>query len=271
MQELKNCPFCGNEAQTDFIEGESYIIECYVCRAETGIKDSADQAIAAWNRRATPPSPSTASEVGEPWATLDMIANTGMDARQCMEAARAALAAKTATREEKPSKALLLMDDVDDLIRWASCHAPVELYNKSSSAFWKVCHMIAGTSKPAPACAANPVQPSTGEVDVEAERKLFEACVKPGYLSRCTEPRYTDQYADSHTQMAWKAWLAARRTQAEGARDAVRKAFKELVKKHTHRRPRIVGNDVEYRNEIDTYQIGRDVIDAAIAATQTKE
>lgn len=50
--ELLNCPFCGGDAQTDFIEGESYLIECYACRAETGIKDSEEDAISAWNRRA---------------------------------------------------------------------------------------------------------------------------------------------------------------------------------------------------------------------------
>jgi Lar family restriction alleviation protein len=50
--DLLNCPFCGGDAQTDFIEGESYLIECYACRAETGIKDSEEDAIAAWNRRA---------------------------------------------------------------------------------------------------------------------------------------------------------------------------------------------------------------------------
>jgi len=60
--ELAVCPFCGGEAQTDFIEGESYIVECYVCRAETGIKDSAEQAIAAWNRR-TPASGAASGEV----------------------------------------------------------------------------------------------------------------------------------------------------------------------------------------------------------------
>jgi len=58
--QLLPCPFCGGDAQTDFIEGESYLIECYACRAETGIKDSEEDAIAAWNRRATEPSPSTA-------------------------------------------------------------------------------------------------------------------------------------------------------------------------------------------------------------------
>lgn len=66
--ELLPCPFCGGDAQTDFIEGESYLIECYACRAETGIKDSEEEAIAAWSRRATPPSPSTA-----PDELLDML------------------------------------------------------------------------------------------------------------------------------------------------------------------------------------------------------
>lgn len=50
-KELDRCPFCGGEAQDDFIEGVSYIIECFECRAQTGIKDSAAEAIAAWNRR----------------------------------------------------------------------------------------------------------------------------------------------------------------------------------------------------------------------------
>src|SRR3990172_7390809 len=54
-RELASCPFCGGEAQTDFIEGESYLIECYGCRAETGIRDSAEEAITAWNRRAQSP------------------------------------------------------------------------------------------------------------------------------------------------------------------------------------------------------------------------
>ena len=54
MSELLNCPFCGSHAQDDFIEGQSYIIECYACDASTGCQDSAEDAIAAWNRRAAP-------------------------------------------------------------------------------------------------------------------------------------------------------------------------------------------------------------------------
>jgi Lar family restriction alleviation protein len=50
--DLLPCPHCGGEAQDDFIDGESYLIECSVCRAETGIKDSEAEAITAWNRRA---------------------------------------------------------------------------------------------------------------------------------------------------------------------------------------------------------------------------
>jgi Lar family restriction alleviation protein len=49
---LAPCPFCGSHAQDDFIEGVSYIIECYACDASTGRQDSAEAAIAAWNRRA---------------------------------------------------------------------------------------------------------------------------------------------------------------------------------------------------------------------------
>jgi Lar family restriction alleviation protein len=45
------CPFCGGMAQDDFIVGESYVIECYVCGANSGVKDSPEEAIATWSRR----------------------------------------------------------------------------------------------------------------------------------------------------------------------------------------------------------------------------
>jgi hypothetical protein len=51
--------------------------------------------------------------------------------------------------QEEAREALLLMDEVDVLIRWASVsHPEPAVYTKSAEAFWKVCHMIAG-SKPA--------------------------------------------------------------------------------------------------------------------------
>lgn len=54
QRDLAPCPFCGSHAQDDFIEGVSYITECYACDASTGRQGSAEAAIAAWNRRADP-------------------------------------------------------------------------------------------------------------------------------------------------------------------------------------------------------------------------
>lgn len=60
---LLPCPFCGaDDAQTDFIEGESYLVECSACHAETGICDSAQEAIDAWNRRARTAAPQVGAE-----------------------------------------------------------------------------------------------------------------------------------------------------------------------------------------------------------------
>lgn len=39
--------------------------------------------------------------------------------------------------------ALLLMDDVDALIRWASVNAPMEKYTPAAASFWKVAHLLA--------------------------------------------------------------------------------------------------------------------------------
>ena len=50
---LLPCPFCGDHAETDYIpEHHSYAIECHSmgCAARV-IKETADDAIAAWNRR----------------------------------------------------------------------------------------------------------------------------------------------------------------------------------------------------------------------------
>jgi Lar family restriction alleviation protein len=52
-RELLPCPFCGGDAQTDFIEHIfSYLIECYVCDAQGPICETKEEAIAAWNTRA---------------------------------------------------------------------------------------------------------------------------------------------------------------------------------------------------------------------------
>lgn len=52
--ELLPCPFCGAHAETDFIpEHHSYAIECHSigCAARV-IKETAEDAVEAWNRRA---------------------------------------------------------------------------------------------------------------------------------------------------------------------------------------------------------------------------
>lgn len=51
--ELAPCPFCGSDAETDFIpERSSFRIECSVLNCCTGpICDSENAAIIAWNAR----------------------------------------------------------------------------------------------------------------------------------------------------------------------------------------------------------------------------
>ena len=48
------------------------------------------------------------------------------------------------------------------------------------------------------------------ELDVEAARRAFEQSGVTGRLWRKSEPGYGHEYGDSHTQMAWRAWQAAR-------------------------------------------------------------
>ena len=49
---LLACPFCGGEAE---LGSPIYYVECTSCRGGVPSYDSRDEAIAAWNRRATPP------------------------------------------------------------------------------------------------------------------------------------------------------------------------------------------------------------------------
>lgn len=50
MKQFKKCPFCGGEAS--LISGAkcNYVF-CNACGAETGLCDTPDEAIAAWNTR----------------------------------------------------------------------------------------------------------------------------------------------------------------------------------------------------------------------------
>lgn len=50
-EKLKPCPFCGSD---DVVLDETYMhsyAQCRVCRAEGGLRDSHDEAAAAWNSR----------------------------------------------------------------------------------------------------------------------------------------------------------------------------------------------------------------------------
>lgn len=67
QQNLAACPFCGGRADTDFIEGASYIIECSICGSHTGFEDSPADAIAAWNRRAPAASPAPVAAKIRTW------------------------------------------------------------------------------------------------------------------------------------------------------------------------------------------------------------
>ena len=54
-EELKTCPFCGGEAKhsNQWVQNISYpVIKCMQCGAVTRFCKTADEAVAAWNRRA---------------------------------------------------------------------------------------------------------------------------------------------------------------------------------------------------------------------------
>ena len=55
-EELKNCPFCGDEAEVEPVPlklGWYYIVRCRNrwCSAQTGLKPSEHDAVKAWNIR----------------------------------------------------------------------------------------------------------------------------------------------------------------------------------------------------------------------------
>ena len=54
MAELKPCPFCGGRADLDAPQGEDRMVYCIECCASI-CDDSNTDAIAAWNRRVSPP------------------------------------------------------------------------------------------------------------------------------------------------------------------------------------------------------------------------
>lgn len=52
MTELKNCPFCGGEAEIWVSDvSDRAVIYCRGCDAQIPIKPNEEEAIEAWNRR----------------------------------------------------------------------------------------------------------------------------------------------------------------------------------------------------------------------------
>ena len=53
-EELLPCPFCGGDAESEFIPSfrNSHFVRCKICLSSIRGYDTKDKAIAAWNRRA---------------------------------------------------------------------------------------------------------------------------------------------------------------------------------------------------------------------------
>ncbi len=54
--ELLPCPFCGGEADYEY---DLYMVICKACGACTDLRETTEEAIAAWNRRTVPPAMAT--------------------------------------------------------------------------------------------------------------------------------------------------------------------------------------------------------------------
>jgi hypothetical protein len=52
---------------------------------------------------------------------------------------------------------------------------------------------------------------TTTQTELASSRERFEQSGITKLLSRSTEPGFADEYADSHTQFAWRAWQVAER------------------------------------------------------------
>ena len=66
-ERLLACPFCGGKAYQDKVEHRSlFWVACQDCGIDGKIKNSADEAITAWNTRAAPDAPQPASQAVQP-------------------------------------------------------------------------------------------------------------------------------------------------------------------------------------------------------------
>ena len=51
-EKLKPCPFCGSSMCQTYLAGEFVYVRCNMCNSTSGLAESRDAAIKAWNRRA---------------------------------------------------------------------------------------------------------------------------------------------------------------------------------------------------------------------------
>lgn len=114
MDELLPCPFCGGDAvERPFFRGMS-IIRCRKCRADGKAGNTLDEAVAAWNRRTSPPCPpdlTTQADAEIAILRSDLrAARAERDAlRDEVAALRAAQAAPTVVQIPDPCRPVLTM------------------------------------------------------------------------------------------------------------------------------------------------------------------
>lgn len=233
---------------------------------------------------AIPPSPSTASEADER-ATIEAAAKAiyryfpGAEAHPWVEGgnsfkqdearryARAALAAKTAEPDTNETEKLA------DYCR--TLNGVLAKFYKALEPFHFDTHEEAAAkirslaqADVAARCRKSP-QPSTGKVDVEAERKLFEAWMVSE--AKCIVGS-RDPYPAGLERDWWKVWLAARRAQAEGTRDAERYRIELLrLRDWFESQRKVISKGCGSSWDMGQCWEQIETIDAAIAATQSKD
>jgi Lar family restriction alleviation protein len=72
MEELKPCPFCGDEAELKYCGSNYYEVDCRGCGGSTGIQNSKEEAVALWNTR-------TCNHTDEEYDRLQELCDDVMD------------------------------------------------------------------------------------------------------------------------------------------------------------------------------------------------
>jgi len=105
-------------------------------------------------------------------------------------------------------QALLLMDDVDDLVRHASVCVPAARYGRGAKAFWAVCHMLAKHDEAERTRGADldEADRRAGAAEQENARLRSEAAARSAWLSQAKrEAGYPDS---ASFDVVWAEMLA---------------------------------------------------------------